>query len=444
VKQTRWIGLASVMAIAVAGLSLTAAGAQEDEPLEATDKGVTADSITVTVVAAVDVPGAQGLFQGVRDGVEAWAEFVNDNGGLAGRDVEVNFVDSRLSADEARNAFIEACENSFALIGTSVLFLTNFDDLTECTDQAGQATGLPDFPVVITEVNHQCSPVSWAINPPFLQCDTRDDPEQTYRVGTGPTQWYVEEHGELEGAFMYPSPAESQSAKNTQVPIFTAQGEQGIEMAYEQDVSALATQSDYTPIAAQIAQQGLTYAKSGLDYTSTVKLRKEATLQGVTSVEVWDCSLQCYDSGLIDDGGSDVEDQYVYTNFLPFLGPNAEDGKSEMLATFLDYVDDPDGFTIQAWAAGLFFGEVVQRVVDAGGNNALTRAAVLEQAPSVNNFDAGGMMGTVDVGKRVFSPCFTLVQVRDGEFERVYPKKKGKFDCKKSNIVELQLDLIDE
>jgi hypothetical protein len=423
VRRARWIALVAATALAATGLSLTAAGAQEDEPLEATEKGVTADTITVTVVAAVDVPGAQGLFQGVVDGVEAWAEFTNDNGGLAGRDVEVNFVDSRLSGDEARNAFIEACESSFALIGTSVLFLNNFDDLTECTDQAGQAVGIPDFPVVVTEVNHQCSPVSYAINPAALQCDTRDDPEQTYRVTTGPTQYYVKQNGDLEGAFLYPSPAESPSAKNSQVPIFTAQGDQGIEMAYEEDVSALAPQSEYTPIAAAIAQQNLTYAKSGLDYTSTVKLRKEATLQSVTSVDVWDCSLQCYDAGLIEDGGSDVEDQYVYAPFLPFIGENAEDGQSDMLANFLEYVDEPDGFAIQAFAAGLFFRDVVQKVVDADGNNGLTRAAVLEQAPTVNNFTADGMMGKTNVGKREVGPCFVLSQVQDGEFERVFPKK---------------------
>jgi ABC-type branched-subunit amino acid transport system substrate-binding protein len=444
VRRGRWIALVAVAALAAAGLSVTAAGAQEDEPLEATDKGVTADTITVTVVAAVDVPGAEGLFQGVVDGVEAWAEFMNDNGGLAGRDVEVNFVDSRLSGEEARNAFIEACESSFALIGTSVLFLTNFDDLTECTDQAGQAVGLPDFPVVVTEVSHQCSPVSWAINPGALQCGTRDDPEQTYQVTTGPTQYYVREHGDLEGAFLYPSPAESQSAKNSQVPIFTAQGEQGIEMAYEQDVSALAPQSEYTPIASQIAQQNLTYAKSGLDYTSTVKLRREATLQSVTSVEVWDCSLQCYDAGLIEDGGADVEDQYVYMPFLPFIGENAETGRSDMLADFVEYVDAPDGFSVQGFSAGLFFSEVVQNIVDESGNNAVTRAAVIEEAPNVNAFTAGGMMGKTNVGAREAGPCFTLVQVQDGEFDRVFPKKKGKFNCKKSNVVELEMDLIDE
>jgi hypothetical protein len=243
---------------------------------------------------------------------------------------------------------------------------------------------------------------------------------------------------------MYPSPAESQSAKNTQVPIFTAQGEQGIEMAYEQDVSALATQSEYTPIAAAIAQQSLTYAKSGLDYTSTVKLRKEATLQSVTSVEVWDCSLQCYDAGLIEDGGPDVEDQYVYMNFLPFLGPNAEDEKSEMLATFLEYVDEPDGFAIQAWAAGLFFRDVVNAIVEESGVNGLTRAAFLEQAANIHDFTAeikgDAMIGPTDVGGHVLNGCFVLMQVKGGKYVRVTPKEKGTFNCDRRNLTTVQLD----
>jgi hypothetical protein len=432
----------AVAALAATGLPMTAVEAQEDEALRATDKGITADTINVTVVAAVDIPGAQGLFQGVVDGVEGWAEYTNDNGGLAGRNIEVSFFDSRLSGDEARNAFIDACENSFALIGTSVLFLNNFDDLTECTDAAGQAIGLPDFPVVVAEVNHQCSPVSWAINPPQLQCDTRDHPEQTYRVTTGPTQYYVKQHGDLEGAFLIPG--DSESAKNTTVPGIVAQGEQGISIAFEQDVSALAPQSDYTPIAAAIAQESLTYARSGLDYTSAVKLRKEAKLQSVTSVEVWDCTLQCYHTGLIEQGGADVEDQYVYMPFLPFLGDNAEDQTNDMLKSFLEYVDDPDGFAIQAWSAGLFFTEALNKVVDAGGNNALTRAALLKQAPTITDFTADGMMGKTNVGGREQSPCFVLTQVRDGDFERVTPRKKGTFNCKKSNVVEVKLDLIDQ
>ena len=51
-----------------------------------------------------------------------------------------------------------------------------------------------------------------------------------------------------------------------------------------------------------------------------VLMRKEAALQGVTDVKVWDCGVGCYDKEqFLKAGGSDVEGQYVDTLFLPFL-----------------------------------------------------------------------------------------------------------------------------
>ena len=60
--------------------------------------------------------------------------------------MQVDFIDSKLSADETRNAIIQACQNDFATVGTTALFLNNVTDMVNCKDQAGQATGLPDVP----------------------------------------------------------------------------------------------------------------------------------------------------------------------------------------------------------------------------------------------------------------------------------------------------------
>ena len=88
-------------------------------------------------------------------------------GGLAGRKIVVDTYDSKLSADDARNSIIEACSKDFATVGTAALFVNNVDDLVGCKDSKGAATGMPDFPVVTTEIVHQCSPVSFGINPPI-------------------------------------------------------------------------------------------------------------------------------------------------------------------------------------------------------------------------------------------------------------------------------------
>jgi hypothetical protein len=441
-RRYRWL-IALIVAI---GVTVAAAGAASGQTggtgaRTASDIGIDANTITITVPAAIDVPGSAGLFQGSVTGVKAWAAFENAHGGLAGRRINVTGIDTKLGSENATSAFIQGCNNSFALIGTAVLLAQNFSDLLTCKDKTGAATGLPDFPVVVTEVAQQCSPVSFAINPATLDCSTANQHPQSYRAGTGPSAYYVKKFGKLRAAFIYPSPAESASAKAAQIPLFGAQAAKGIAEVYQQDVSAFATRSEYTPIVAAMTANHATYARSGLPVDSMVKLRQEANAQQ-TTIKVWDCSLQCYDSRLIGLGGPDVEGQYVYIPFLPFLGKNNEAKHNATLATFLKYDKTPDGFGIQAFAAGLFFTELVNKVVAKGGPNALTRKAILAEAPTIHNFDAGGMIGATDVGGRIPSPCFMLTQVKNGDYVRILPKANGTFNCDPSNVVTTKYDLI--
>ena len=144
----------------------------------------------------------------------------------------------------------------------------------------------------------------------------------------------------------------------------------GIKQDAEFGISGLTPQSGYTPYAQAIKAHNSTYARNGSDYVSNVFLRKEAQVQGVNTVKVWDCSLQCYDPRLISTGGSAVEGQYVWLSFLPFedKGHNAE------LDNFLQYDKKPDAFGAQAWVAGQVFATAVNSVVAKSGPNGLTRA----------------------------------------------------------------------
>ena len=66
---------------------------------------------------------------------------------------------------------------------------------------------MPDFPIVTTEVVQQCSPVSHGVNPPILDCATKDQHPQTYRGSLGATKYYLKQFGKnaLHGVFLYPS-----------------------------------------------------------------------------------------------------------------------------------------------------------------------------------------------------------------------------------------------
>ena len=187
-------------------------------------------------------------------------------------------------------------------------------------------------------------------------------------------------------------------------------------------------------------EKGSNYAQSGAAQNSTVALRKEAKLQGLQGVKVWDCTLQCYDKKFIEQGGADVEGQFVALLFLPF----DETKTNAMLADFIKYTgkDKADGFGIQAWASGLLFAEAVNATVDQSGVNGVNREAIFTEVAKINEFDAGGMLGKTNVADKETTPCYALVQVKGGEFKRVWPTKAGTFDCKASNVVQLKLDLL--
>ena len=446
-RRGRWIALLSVVAVSATYLSVAGgAGAQEDETPEATEIGVTADTITITVIADVDNAARPGLFRGSRDGVMAAAEYINEEeGGLAGRTLEVNFIDSRLSGDEARSALIQACQESYAVVGTTALFMNNIEPAETCVDQAGAATGLPDVPVLQTETEHQCSPVSFPVIAGQLDCDSLEagGPE-TYTTRQGHVNYHLRRNdGELSGVWVIPG--DLPSTIRATVPLVEGAIEAGIEEVDRFEASALGGQGEFTAPMQAVKSGGATYVLNGLDYRGTVQMRKEATIQGVTGVEVWDCTIQCYDQRFIEEGGADVEGQFVSTFFIPF----EEARQNNSIQQFLKYVgrENADGFGAQAWAAGLFFRDVVNDIVEADGVNGLTRAAFLEAAANVHDFtgdvDGEGMLAPTDVGGRQINSCFVMMRVEDGEFERVFPKKKGTHSCKdRRNLVTVEVDQV--
>lgn len=436
------MALVATIVLATAGTSAVAS-AQADEKPDASDIGVTAKEIRVAVVADVDNTLAPALFQGSVAGMEGWAKYVNKNGGLAGRKVVVDFIDSKLNADEARNAVIEACSDDFVLVGTSALFLNNVDDIEQCVDGAGAVTGLPDIAVVTTELDQQCSPTTYGINPPQILCDTKDDHPQTFQGNAGRAFYYQKKYGkDLHGGYIFTSDIKAAEIANRASMIQMQEAGAGIKQDFEALISGRSTQPEYTPIVQQLKDNDSNYAQSGSSFNSTVLLRKEAKLQGITDPDfIWDCTLQCYDQKLLEQGGPDVEDQYISTLFLPF----EEKGANKMLATFLKFTDKDkvDGFAIQAFASGLLFQQAVEQAVEAGGVNNVTRAAVFEQLANINDFDAGGMIGVTDVGAHETTSCYVLLQVQNGKFKRVWPKKAGTFDCKARNRIEIELDLFE-
>ncbi len=451
-KFLRWMAVCLVVALGLGATALAAgAGAQSStsEKPKATDVGITDKEIHVAVIADVNSPLAPNLFKASVDGVQGWAKYINSKaggGGLAGRKVVVDFYDSKLNPTETKNAEITACQNDVAAVGTSAVFLTSVDDMRNCKDSTGAVTGLPDIPFVSTALVQQCSDESFPIAPPQVLCDTASQHPQTFQADVARGYYYLNKFGkDLHGIYIFGS--DSKSARDAS---FASLGglrdiggvDKGIKSDQDFDLSSSATQSEYTPIVQTMKNKGANYAQCTGPYTCTVLLRKEAALQGVTSVKVWDCGVQCYDKQFLQAGGTDVDGEYADTLFLPFYN-KADQKANPMLANVVKYVgaDKIAGYGMYAWAAGLAFRDAVNAQVKAGGVNSVTRKTIFEQLNKIHTFDADGIIAPIDLAGRGASACSVLNQVKNGAYVRVEPTKPGTFGCPKNGKILRKLDL---
>ncbi len=50
------------------------------------------------------------------------------------------------------------------------------------------------------------------------------------------------------------------------------------------------------------------------------------------------------------------------------------------------------------------------------------------------------MIGAVNLAQKIPSACFMMDEFVNDKFVRVYPSKKGTFDCKASNLVKIKAE----
>jgi ABC-type branched-subunit amino acid transport system substrate-binding protein len=423
-----------VVLVAAFGLTTVAAGAATKP--KAADVGITDSQIHLAVIADVDTPVQPGLFQKSVDAMRAWAKVVNKSGGIAGRQVVIDFIDSKLNPNETRNAIIQACANDFAMVGGEALFLNNPADMVACQNAAGQPIGIPDVPGLALDNAESCSPVTYVINGLGPYCQTKDQHPQTYVAPQGDFRYYVSKNKDLHAIFLVP--ADLKATKNSLLPAYTAAVNLGIKKDGEgfYDVFQQAPQSAMTRVVAAIKANNSTFAYSGSN--KMLDLRKEATIQGVTSVKVWGCTQACYSQDFVTQGGTDVEGTQSVITTLPFYTEYQRNATLKQLVKAVGGIDKVDSNAVASWLAALLFQDAAKKAVASG---TLSRQSIFDALKQESKFDASGIMGPTDVAAHQPPHCIVMTQVKNGKLVRIYPKKPGSFDCNPKNLTDIQLDL---
>ena len=97
-----------------------------------------------------------------------------------------------------------------------------------------------------------------------------------------------------------------------------------------------------------------------------------------------------------------------------------------------------DGFGVAGWAAAILFQQALEDAVKDNGVNGVTRANLFTALDATGRFNADGMVSGADIGTKTGSPCYLLLEYNDGKYTRIHPKKKGTFDCTKSNYTTVE------
>ena len=432
----------AAVAAAVLGVSTVTAVAATASPRAASsapsEVGLSDKQIHVAVIADVDTSLVPGLFKSSVDAMRAWAKHVNSQGGVAGRQVVIDFYDSKLNPTQTRNAIIQACQNDFAMVGGEALFMSNVSDMTSCKDAAGNVTGLPDVPGTALDPNEQCAPVTYDLFAIGSYCSTRDQHPQTYQSQTGDARYYLKKFKNLHGIFAVAS--DLKSTRNNELPTFTADAKLGMKKDGQgfYDVSARAPQSAVTPFIEVVKQNNSNFVYNGSAPSVAVELRKEAVLQGANSVKVWACNQACYTADFIKQAGSDAEGETSVIYTLPFYSEYKTNPSLQALVKGVGGVNNTDSNAVFSWVSALLFQDAMAKAAKAGP---LTRKSLLTALANEHSFDAQGITGPNDVGNRRPPACIMIAQVKRGRWQRLYPTKAGTFDCDKKNVATSQMDL---
>ena len=275
----------------------------EGVTLEATDVGVTADTITVTVMADTGSPLAPGLFQGNIDAVKGFAKYINANGGIGCRELMVEAWDSKLDPTESKNGLIEACKGSVAMVGNNALFNPDVSPITDCPDATGAVTGVPNLAALTADVTEACAPVTYVMAALGEECPIQD--------GVRPVTSYLGYWKYLLSQFpdarsVYLVPGDLPTTVLSSMPILEAQRQAGIDVVAAAKVSGRDEQAAYTPKVQLVKSSGANMVYDGSNDVAMISMRREAAAQGLTGVDAWVCTVACYTEAF-KQAGSDVD-----------------------------------------------------------------------------------------------------------------------------------------
>lgn len=380
-------------------------------------QGVTADSITIGVMADLTGP-RPGLGEHTVQAMRAFVELCNEHGGINGRLLELREFDTQLL--NAVGAATQACAEVFATVGDGVVF----------DNEAAQ-------------IQVDCNQVSL---PGWSGTAEKSLSDLTYMAQPGPgDHWFAAPGRYLADTF--PDAVTAAQATYVNGVVATESTKARVQESYRalhgfeyrDDVVNSLVETSWNSIVSGMRDEGIRYV-----YPVTEATNVAAMLQAMDELgwrpDVIDLNGQYYTHTLIEAAGASAEGVHVSTTQKPFEEAEAGDATS----VYLDYLERvspgarPDYLGVLEFSSALLFAQAMSSL----GNDISTET--LDAALSeITEWDGGGLHVPTNPGENTRDlDCYMFLTVQDGEFVREYPATREEgdingFRCYDDTIYEI-------
>ncbi len=372
---------------------------------QASTTGISAKSVTVGNVSIISGP-VPGLFEGAPTGVKAYFAYINSQGGVDGRKLDVQSFDTGFSGEQNGSETQQAESSDFAMVGNFSLF-----DTYGCPTLAEN----PAFPDVSVTLD------------PTTNSLPNDFSAQPLAVGAGL------------GGFKYIRAKYPKAIKvgtiisTTSTAVSQWEGEEaalkhvGFKIAYAQKVGPLT--SNFTTEVIKMRNAGVQVVYlTALDWQVAAILSQEMAQQNWHPTVVLSGGPIYADQFISHGGGAaDTDGDWITQGQALYLGQDASAIPADK--EFLKWVKQvnpgwtPDLFTLYGWSSAQLF---VQALKAAGPHP--TRGSVLAQLAKITSFNASGLLAPTNPAKKLPSDCFVAARIENGKYVRVKPTGSG-FTC---------------
>jgi ABC-type branched-subunit amino acid transport system substrate-binding protein len=386
------------------GAGTTAAGGDDGggggETVAVDAPGVTDTEIHVEGIASVTNP-IGGTYDTADDGVQAYFDMVNDQGGVHGRDLVLDGVrDDKLANNDLEATALADSDSTFAALPVAVLLFTGADTLVQA--------GVPTF--------------GWNINEEWS--GTEDDPRANLFGQAGsfncigcaqPFIPFLAERTDRHrvGLLAYTAPQSASCLDGWKESVEQWGGPEGTEVVFSDASLAFGT-TDLSVQVQKMKEQGVDFVATCMDNNGVVTLAKEMKKQQLDAIQLLP---NAYDQAFMDEYGDLLEGSYVLVDFSPI---ELDDSlKPPGLENYEEWIERSGGVVSENSIVGWLNADLfVTGLREAGPD--FDRQKVVDAINSMTDYTADGMLDPVnwkEYGhtKRSDTQCAVYLEVEGSE-----------------------------